>query len=143
MAGTKPGDVPIGKFDILATYIHAKVLLDRSIRHERLRRLMVDAIVLARSAILGWTFLFLVLLASLIDILDFTPGEAASVVLCYAGGVAAIGLAVGAVGLLISGGILSIGRLKQLAARRYAPEPEDRDVLWDKWLDEPEVIRAE
>jgi hypothetical protein len=117
--------------------------LDPSIRLAKLRRLRADAIVLARYAVMAWTFLMLVLLASLIDILDFTPGEVASVVFCYAGGVAAIGLAVSAVGLLIWGCILAVGRLKRLAAGHYAPEPDDRDVLWDEWLDGPEVVRAE
>jgi hypothetical protein len=94
-----------------------------------------DAIVLARYAILAWTFLMLVLLASLIDILDFTPGEVASVVFCYTGGVAAIGLAVGAVGLLIWGGLLAVGRLERPAARPSSHGADNHDGLWDEWLD--------
>jgi len=105
--------------------------------HVRLRRLLADAIVLARYAILAWSFLFVVLIVSLIDIVDFRPNEIARAALTYAGVVAAIVFAVGGVGLLISGGMLAVGRVKQLASRHYTPEPGDQHDLWDEWLDLP------
>ena len=49
MAKKLPGDVPIGKFDILATYTYAKALLDGMDDDEAKQRGMVAAIMGAQA----------------------------------------------------------------------------------------------
>jgi hypothetical protein len=49
MAKKLPGDVPIGKFDILATYAYAKALLDGLNDDEAKQRDMVAAIMGAQA----------------------------------------------------------------------------------------------
>jgi hypothetical protein len=49
MAKKLPGDVPIGKFDILATYAYAKALLDGMDDDEAKQRGMVAAIMGAQA----------------------------------------------------------------------------------------------